>query len=73
MKSALTYSIKEDLIYYKKELEKTLKNYVVNSNVQIQGTIDYIAPKHIYVTPTALKAVVESKGNLKIDIRGLDK
>lgn len=73
MKSALTYSIKEDLIYYKKELEKTLKNYVVNSNVQIQGTIDYIAPKHIYVTPTALKAVVESKGNLKIEIKGLDK
>ncbi|GAB3720660.1 DUF4403 family protein [Spirosoma lituiforme] len=52
-------------------LQERLKNNQVVKGVTINGHIDEIKPDQVYLTPTAMLAVVNAKGRINVKVDGL--
>jgi hypothetical protein len=65
----INFPIKGQLDDAKKQLQETLnKSGRVHESVMLKGKITDIVPDNIYLTPTAIKAIVNAKGNLTVTI-----
>jgi len=65
----INFPLKEQLEDAKKQLQKTLnESGRVHESVMLKGKITDIVPDDIYLTPTAIKAIVNAKGNLTVTI-----
>ena len=65
----INFPIKTQLEDTKKQIQETLnKSGRVHESVMLQGKITDIVPDNIYLTPTAIKAIVNAKGNLTVTI-----
>jgi hypothetical protein len=65
----INFPIKSQLEDTKKQLQETLnKSGRVHESIMLKGNITDIVPDNIYLTPTAIKAIVNAKGNLTVTI-----
>ena len=67
------YSIATQLKDAKDQLQKALTNNRVSSNVLLNGKLADLTPREIYITPNALKTIVDVKGTIGVAVDGLDK
>jgi hypothetical protein len=54
-----------------KLLQEKLKNNRLAKGVVVNGQIDEIRPDQVYLTPTALLAVVHARGRIDVKVDGL--
>lgn len=67
-----SYSFEKDLIESKKEIQKFLTHNKVHHDLEINGEIQDVLPKDVYLTEQSLKAVMLFTGVINADIQGLD-
>ncbi|MFC5271278.1 DUF4403 family protein [Adhaeribacter terreus] len=65
----INFPLKNQLEDTKKQIQKALNEQGrVHESVMLKGKVTDIVPDNIYLTPTAIKAVVNAKGNIMVDI-----
>jgi hypothetical protein len=65
----IQFPIKDKIEDARKMVQDGLnKNGRINNSILLKGTITSLVPKGIYLTPTAIKAVVYGKGNVSVII-----
>ncbi|MFD2569294.1 DUF4403 family protein [Spirosoma soli] len=67
----LTIPVGSQLVDLQKRLQEQLKNNQVAKGITINGRIDQIQPDQVYLTPTALLAVVNARGRVDVKVEGL--
>ncbi len=69
IENQVSFPVKGQLEEAKKQLQQTLNNSGrVHESVMLKGKITEVVPDNIYLTPTAIKALVNAKGNLTVTI-----
>ncbi|GAB2533337.1 DUF4403 family protein [Spirosoma aerophilum] len=71
LEKQLTIPVGSQLADMQKVLQESLKNNQVVKGITINGRIDEIKPDQVYLTPTALLAVVNARGRINIKVEGL--
>lgn len=71
LEKQLTIPIGSQLADMQKLLQERLKNNQLAKGVVINGRIDEIRPDQVYLTPTALLAVVNARGRIDVKVDGL--
>ncbi|WP_420150070.1 DUF4403 family protein [Spirosoma sp.] len=71
LEKQLTIPVGSQLADMQKLLQERLKNNQLAKGVVINGRIDEIKPDQVYLTPTALLAVVNARGRIDIKVDGL--
>lgn len=73
MKEACVFPLDENVKYFKEILNNQIREYKFNNNIALKGNVDEIRVNDIKVLRDKLKIYVSSKGNLNIEVQGLDK
>lgn len=71
LEKQLTIPVGSQLADMQKLLQERLKNNQPAKGVVINGRIDEIRPDQVYLTPTALLAVVNARGRIDVKVDGL--
>jgi hypothetical protein len=71
LEKQLTIPVGSQLADVQKQLQERLKNNQLAKGIVINGHIDEIRPDQVYLTPTALLAVVNAKGRIDVKVDGL--
>ncbi|GAB4032358.1 DUF4403 family protein [Spirosoma gilvum] len=71
LEKQLTIPVGSQLADMQKLLQQRLSNTQLAKGVVINGHIDEIKPDQVYLTPTALLAVVNARGRIDIKVDGL--
>lgn len=71
LEKQFTIPIGSQLADMQKLLQDRLKNNQIVKGVTINGHIDEIKPDQVYLTPTAMLAVVHAKGRIDVKVEGL--
>jgi hypothetical protein len=71
LEKQLTIPVGSQLADMQKLLQERLKNNQLAQGVVINGQIDEIRPDQVYLTPTALLAVVHARGRIDVKVDGL--
>lgn len=71
LEKQFTIPVGSQLADMQKLLQERLKNSQVVKGVTINGHIDEIKPDQVYLTPTAMLAVVNAKGRINVKVEGL--
>ncbi|AUD03819.1 DUF4403 family protein [Spirosoma pollinicola] len=71
LEKQFTIPIGSQLADMQKLLQERLKNNQVVKGVTINGRIDEIKPDQVYLTPTAMLAVVNARGRIDVKVEGL--
>ncbi len=71
LEKQFTIPIGSQLADMQKLLQERLKNNQIVKGVTINGRIDEIKPDQVYLTPTAMLAVVMAHGRIEVKVEGL--
>ncbi|WP_155296315.1 DUF4403 family protein [Spirosoma rigui] len=71
LEKQLTIPVGSYISDMQKQLQERLKNNQLAKGVLINGQITEIRPDQVYLTPTALIAVVNARGRLDVKVEGL--
>ena len=71
LEKQLTIPIGSQLADMQKLLQEQLKHKQIAKGVVLNGRIDEIKPDQVYLTPTALLAVVNARGRIDVQVDGL--
>ncbi|QMW06466.1 DUF4403 family protein [Spirosoma foliorum] len=71
LEKQLTIPVGSQIADMQKLLQQQLKNNQLAKGVVINGQIDEIRPDQVYLTPTAMLAVVNAHGRLDVKVEGL--
>jgi hypothetical protein len=71
LEKQLTIPVGSQLADVQKQLQERLRNNQLAKGVVINGHIDEIRPDQVYLTPTALLAVVNARGRIDVKVDGL--
>lgn len=71
LEKQLTFPVGSYITDMQKLLQERLKNNQLVKGVVINGRIDEIRPDQVYLTPTALLAVVNARGRVDMKVEGL--
>ncbi|MDB5242130.1 MAG: hypothetical protein JWP57_2755 [Spirosoma sp.] len=71
LEKQLTIPVGSYLADMQKLIQERLKNNQLVKGVTINGRIDEIRPDQVYLTPTALLAVVNARGRVDVKVEGL--
>ena len=71
LEKQLSIPVGSQIADMQKLLQERLKNNHIAKGVIVNGHIDEIKPDQVYLTPTALLAVVNARGRLDIKVDGL--
>lgn len=71
LEKQLTIPVGSQIAEMQKLLQDKLKNNQLAKGVVVNGHIDEIKPDQVYLTPTALLAVVNARGRVDIKVDGL--
>lgn len=71
LEKQLTIPVGSYLADMQKLLQERLKNNQLVKGVTMKGHIDEIRPDQVYLTPTALLAVVHARGRIDVTVEGL--
>lgn len=67
----LTFPVGSYIAETQKLLQQQLKNNQLAKGVVVNGRIDEIRPDQVYLTPTAMLAVIHAKGQVDVKVEGL--
>ncbi len=73
MKEACVFPLDENVKFFKGLMNSQIQNYIINNNVSLKGYVDDIRVNDIQVLKDKLKIYISSKGNLNVEVQGLDK
>ena len=73
MKEACVFPLDENVKFFKEMMNNQIQNYKINNNVSLKGYVDDIRVNDIKVLKDKLKIYISSKGNLNVEVEGLDK
>lgn len=73
MKEACVFPLDENVKYFKEMMNSQIQNYIINNNVALKGHVEDIKVSDIKVLRDKFKIYVSSKGNLNVEVQGLDK
>lgn len=71
LEKQLTIPVGSYITDMQKLLQERLKNNQLTKGVTINGHVDEIRPDQVYLTPTALLAVVNARGRINVKVDGL--
>ncbi|QJW90672.1 DUF4403 family protein [Spirosoma taeanense] len=71
LQKQLTIPVGSQLADMQKLLQERLKNNQLAKGIILNGRIDEIRPDQVYLTPTALLAVVHARGRIDVRVEGL--
>ena len=71
LEKQLSFPVGSQIADMQKLLQDRLKNNQLAKGVVINGQIDEIKPDQVYLTPTALLAVVNAHGRIDVKVEGL--
>ncbi|GAB3965573.1 DUF4403 family protein [Spirosoma terrae] len=71
LEKQLTIPVGSQIADMQKLLQEKLKNNRLAKGVVVNGQIDEIRPDQVYLTPTALLAVVHARGRIDVKVDGL--
>ncbi|GAB3989408.1 DUF4403 family protein [Spirosoma daeguense] len=71
LEKQLTIPVGSQIAEMQKLLQQRLKNNQLTKGVVINGQIDEIKPDQVYLTPTAMLAVVNARGRIDVKVDGL--
>ncbi|GAB3496167.1 DUF4403 family protein [Spirosoma knui] len=71
LEKQLSIPVGSQLADMQKLLQDRLKNNQVAKGIVVNGRIDEIKPDQVYLTPTALLAVVNARGRIDVKVDGL--
>ncbi|GAB2591856.1 DUF4403 family protein [Spirosoma areae] len=71
LEKQLTIPVGSQIADMQKLLQTQLKNNQIAKGIVLNGHIDEIKPDQVYLTPTALLAVVNARGRIDIKVEGL--
>ncbi|MCK8494480.1 DUF4403 family protein [Spirosoma sp. RP8] len=71
LEKQLTIPVGSQIAEMQKLLQEKLKNNQLAKGVVINGRIDEIKPDQVYLTPTAILAVVNARGQINVKVDGL--
>ena len=71
LEKQLTIPIGSQLADMQKLLQEQLKHKQIAKGIVVNGQIDEIKPDQVYLTPTALLAVVNARGRIDVQVEGL--
>ena len=71
LEKQLTIPVGSQIADMQKLLQAQLRNNHVAKGVIVNGHIDEIKPDQVYLTPTALLAVVNARGRIEVNVEGL--
>jgi len=66
----LQYSIDEDLLEIKQQIQKQLTNYEIQPGINVEGQIADLKVQQVGMADDAILAVVELTGNLQVVAKG---
>ena len=72
MKPYLVFPLKEDIAEMRIQVQEQLTNNEFSNGVSLTGKLNKMDIEKIYLTPEAIKVVVGSSGNLKINFEAWD-
>ena len=67
----LTFPVGEQIETVRQAVQMRLTNYPLAKGVTLRGRLDEVRPDQVYLTPTALVAVVHATGKLDVRVQGL--
>jgi len=71
LEKQFTIPVGDQLIEIQKSMQAQLKNNQLAKGVVLNGIIDEVRPDGVYLTPTAILAVVFAKGRVGVKVEGL--
>ena len=71
LQKQLTIPVGPELDRLQQSVQNQLKNNQIATGVMLNGTLDEVRPDQVYLTPTALLAVVYAKGRVTVRVDGL--
>lgn len=71
LEKQMTIPVGSQLTDMQKQIQEQLKNNQVIKGVVINGRLDEIKPDQVYLTPTAMLAVVNVRGRVEVKVEGL--
>jgi hypothetical protein len=71
LQKELTIPVGSQIADMQKLLQEQLRNNQITKGITINGRIDEIRPDQVYLTPTALLAVVNARGRIDVKVEGL--
>ena len=73
MKESCVFPLDENTKYFKELMNSQIHDYKFNNNIALKGFVDDIRVNDIKVLRDKLKIYITSKGNLNVEVQGLDK
>ena len=64
------YSIDEDLLEIKQQIQKQLTNYEIQPGINVEGQVADLKVQQVGMADDAILAVVELTGNLQVVAKG---
>ncbi len=71
LEKQFTIPVGDQLIEIQKSMQAQLKNNQLTKGVVLNGIIDEVRPDGVYLTPTAILAVVFARGRVGVKVEGL--
>ncbi len=71
MEKNMSFPIGEQIDAIKQSVQERLTNYPLAKGVTLKGKINDVRPDNVYLTPTALVAVVYASGKVDVKVAGL--
>ncbi len=68
----LTFPVGDQIDVVRQSVQERLANYPLAKGVTLTGKIDNVVPDQVYLTPTAIVAVVHATGKVNVRVQGLE-
>jgi uncharacterized membrane-anchored protein YjiN (DUF445 family) len=68
----MTFPVGNQIDAVRQSVQERLANYSLATGVTLTGKIDNVLPDQVYLTPTAVVAVVYATGKVNVRVQGLD-
>jgi len=68
----MSFPVGDQIDAVKKSMQERLGNYPLAKGVTLTGKIDQVLPDQVYLTPTAMVAVVHANGKVNVRVQGLE-
>lgn len=68
----LTFPVGDQIDAVRQSIQERMANYPLAKGVTLSGKIDEVRPDQVYLTPTAMVAVVHANGKVNVRVQGLE-
>ena len=68
----MTFAVGDQIDAVRQSIQERMANYPLAKGVTLTGKINEVRPDQVYLTPTAMVAVVYANGKVNVRVQGLD-